>query len=157
MEMEIQHKKLTDAKFWQYAHHVSNAHAQHKMVLEGKLAIKFWWDFLPVYGSSYSLFESNWNHDLPYLFVMQISPSIILLSVICWICMAKKSDSSWFQFDLNVVCTVTYIRKQIFFIIRLLCHLPGPFCVPHAYWKLNQNNQYFMVLADPLHKVMSKC
>ena len=36
--------------------------------------------FLPVYGSSYSLFESHWNHDLSYLIVMQISPSIILLS-----------------------------------------------------------------------------
>ena len=28
--------------------------------------------------------------------------------------MAKKIDSSWFQFDSNVVCTVTYIRKRIF-------------------------------------------
>ena len=35
--------------------------------------------FLPVYGSSYSLFESNWNHDLSYLFVMQINPFIVLL------------------------------------------------------------------------------
>ena len=29
-----------------------------------------------MYGSSYSLFESNWKHDLS---VMQISPSVILL------------------------------------------------------------------------------
>ena len=28
--------------------------------------------------------------------------------------MTKKSDSSWFQFDSNVVCTVTHIRKRIF-------------------------------------------
>ena len=35
VEMEIQHGKLINAKFWQYAHHVSNAHAQHKMVWEG--------------------------------------------------------------------------------------------------------------------------
>ena len=31
-----------------------------------------------MYGSSYSLFESNWNYDLSFSFVMQISPSIIL-------------------------------------------------------------------------------
>ena len=47
-----------------------------------------------MYGSSYSLFESNRNHDLSYLFVIQISHSIILLVIICWICMTKKSDSS---------------------------------------------------------------
>ena len=80
IEMEIQQGKLTDAKFWQYAHHVSNVHAQHKIVWEGLIAIEFRWDFLPVYGSSYLLFESNWNHDLSYLFVMKISPFIILLS-----------------------------------------------------------------------------
>ena len=55
--------------------------------------------------------------------------------------MTKKSDSAWFQFDSNVVCTVTHIRKRIFFKIGLLCHLPGPFCVAHAHWKLNQHNQ----------------
>ena len=32
-----------------------------------------------MYGSSYSLFESNWNHGLSYLFVIQISHSIIIL------------------------------------------------------------------------------
>ena len=31
-------------------------------------------------GSSYSLVESDWNHELFYLFVMKISPSIVLLS-----------------------------------------------------------------------------
>ena len=70
--------------------------------------------------------------------------------------MTKKCDSSWFQFDSNVVCTVTYIREKIFK-IRFLCHLSGPFCVAHAHWKLNQHNQNFMILADSLHKVMSKC
>ena len=35
-----------------------------------------------MYGFSYSLFESHWNHDLSYLFVMQVSPSIILLSLL---------------------------------------------------------------------------
>ena len=70
--------------------------------------------------------------------------------------MTKKSDSSWFQFDSNVVCTVTYIRKKIFK-IHLLCHLPRPFCVVHAHWKLNQHSQNFIILADFLHNVMSKC
>ena len=70
--------------------------------------------------------------------------------------MTKKSDSSWFQFDSNVICTVTYVGKN-FFKIRLLCHLPGPFCVAHAHWELNQHNQNFMILADPLHRDMSKC
>ena len=78
--MHIQHRKLTNAKFWQYAHCVSNAHAQHVMVQEGKIGIKFWEDFLPVYGTSYSLSESNWNHELSYWIVMQIILSIILLS-----------------------------------------------------------------------------
>ena len=71
--------------------------------------------------------------------------------------MTKKSDSSWFQFDSKVVCTVAHIRKRIFFKIGLLCHLPGLFCVAHAHWKLNQYNQTFMILADSLHEVMSKC
>ena len=40
-DMEIQHGKLINAKFWQYADHVSNAHAQHKMVWGGQIAIEF--------------------------------------------------------------------------------------------------------------------
>ena len=68
--------------------------------------------------------------------------------------MTKKSDSSWFQFDSNVVCTVTYIREKMFK-IHLLCHLPGPFCIPHAQWKLNQHNQNFMNLSDSLHKCLN--
>ena len=71
-----------------------------------------------MYGYSYSLFESNWNQGLTYLFVMQISHSIF---IICWICMTKKSDSSWFQFDSNVVCTVTYIWKRTF--SKLACYV----------------------------------
>ena len=70
--------------------------------------------------------------------------------------MTKKSDSSWFQFDSNVVCTVTFIRK-IFYKIGLLCHLSGRFCVAHTHWKRNQYNQNFMILADSLRKFMSKC
>ena len=34
--------------------------------------------------------------------------------------MTKKSDSSWFQFDSNVVCTVTHVRKIIF--SKLACY-----------------------------------
>ena len=71
--------------------------------------------------------------------------------------MTKKSDSSWFQFDSNVVCTVTHIKKKDIFKIGLLCHLPGTFCDAHAHCKLNQHDQNFMILADSLHKVMSKC
>ena len=69
--------------------------------------------------------------------------------------MTKKSDNSCCQFDSNVVCTVDYIKKD-FFKIGLLCHLPGSFCVAHAHWKPNHHNQTFMILADSLHKVMSK-
>ena len=69
--------------------------------------------------------------------------------------MTKKRVSSWFQFDSNVVSAVTHIRKRIF--SKLFCHLPGPFCVAHAHWEPNQHNQNFMILADSLHKVMSKC
>ena len=71
--------------------------------------------------------------------------------------MTKKSNNPCCQFDSNVVCTVNYIKKIIFLKIGLLCHLPGPFCVAHAHWKPNQHNQNFMILADSLHKVMSKC
>ena len=45
---------------------------------------------------------------------------------------------------LLAVCTVDHIRKRIFFKIGLLCHLPGPFCVAHVHWKLNQHNKDFM-------------
>ena len=70
--------------------------------------------------------------------------------------MTKKSNSSWFQFDSNVVCTVIHIKKRIFLKIDLSCHLPGRFCVAHAHWKPNQLNQNFMMLVDSLHKVISK-
>ena len=62
-EMAIQHRKLIDAKFCQYACHVSNEQVQHKMVWESKIAIEFD-GILLVYGSSHYLFESNWNYDL---------------------------------------------------------------------------------------------
>ena len=68
--------------------------------------------------------------------------------------MTKKSDSSWFQFDSNVLCTVNYINKRKCFKISLLCYLPRPFCVAHAHWKPNQRNQNFMILADSLDGVM---
>ena len=79
-----------------------------------------------MYGSSYSLLESNWNHDLSYLFVMQISPFYNSTIIISCICMIKKSDNSWFQFDSNVVCTVTHIRKT-----KLACYgiLPDHFAL----------------------------
>ena len=78
--MEIQHRKLINAKFFQYLHQVSNAHAQHKKGLGSLDSNRILMGFFAVYGSSYSLFESNWNHDVSYLFVMQISPFIVLLS-----------------------------------------------------------------------------
>ena len=34
--------------------------------------------------------------------------------MICWVCMTKKRDSSWFQFDSNVACTVIHISKRSF-------------------------------------------
>ena len=71
--------------------------------------------------------------------------------------MTKKRDSSLFQFDSNVVCAVTHLRKIIFLQNWLVMSLSGPFCVAHAHWKLNQHNQNFMILVDSLHKGMSKC
>ena len=38
--------------------------------------------------------------------------------------MTKKSDSSWFLFDSNVVCTVTHIRKRMF--SKLACYVTFP-------------------------------
>ena len=38
--------------------------------------------------------------------------------------MTKKSDSSWFQFDSNVLCAVTHIRKRIF--SKLACYVTFP-------------------------------
>ena len=70
--------------------------------------------------------------------------------------MTKESDSSWFQFDSNILCTVTYIRKKCYK-IGLLYHLPGPFCVAHAQWKPNQHNKNFTIFPDSLHKVVSEC
>ena len=49
-----------------------------------------------------------------------------------------------------------YKEKNVFK-IGLLCHLYGSFGVAHAHWKPNQHNQNFIILADFLHKVMSKC
>ena len=70
--------------------------------------------------------------------------------------MTKKTDSLWFQFDSNAACTVTYIRKIIF--TKLTCCVTFPdHCVPHARWKPNQHDQNFMILANSVHKVMSKC
>ena len=60
--------------------------------------------------------------------------------------MTKKSDSSWFQFDSNVVCTVTHIRKRFF--SKLACYVTFP---DHFVLRL------CITLADSLHKVMSKC
>ena len=80
-----------------------------------------------MYGSSHSLFESNWDHDLSYLFVMQISPSII---IICWICMTKRSDNPWFQFDSTVVCAVTHIKKRIFPKLACFVIFPDHFLLP---------------------------
>ena len=54
--------------------------------------------------------------------------------------MTKKSDSSWFQFDSNVVCTVTFIRKKV--LQNWLVMSPScPSCVAHVDWKPNQHNQ----------------
>ena len=38
--------------------------------------------------------------------------------------MTKKSDSSWFQFDSNVVYTVTHLRKR--FSSKLACYVTFP-------------------------------
>ena len=67
--------------------------------------------------------------------------------------MTKKSHRSCCQFDSNAVRTVNYIEKKIF--TKLACY--GSFCVAHAHWKPNHHNQNFVILADSLHKVMSKC
>ena len=40
-KIHIQHTKVTDAKFWQYANQISNAHAQYKLFLEEYTAIEF--------------------------------------------------------------------------------------------------------------------
>ena len=71
--------------------------------------------------------------------------------------MTKKSDSSWFQFDSNAVCTVTHIRKRIF--PKLACYvtLPDHFVLRMHIGNLISRNQNFMTLADSLHKSMSKC
>ena len=71
--------------------------------------------------------------------------------------MTKKSDSSWFQFDLNVVCTVTYIRKRIF--SKLACNVtfPGHFVLLMRTGNLISIIKKLMILVDSLHKVVSKC
>ena len=46
----IQHTKLTDAKFWQYANLISNEHAQYKLLLEEYVV-----HFLSVYSPNYAL------------------------------------------------------------------------------------------------------
>ena len=35
--------------------------------------------------------------------------------------MTKKGDISWFQFDLTLACTVTYIEIRIFTVVLLVC------------------------------------
>ena len=69
--------------------------------------------------------------------------------------MTKKSDNSWFQFDSNVVCTVSHIRKTNFSELAFYVTFLDDF-VLHAHWKLNQHNQNFMILTGSLHNIMSK-
>ena len=71
--------------------------------------------------------------------------------------MTKKGVSSWFQFASNVVSAVTNIRKINFSKLACFVTFPGPFCVVQVHWKPNQHHQNFLILADSLHKVMSKC
>ena len=47
--------------------------------------------------------------------------------IICSIFMTKKSDRSWFQFDSNVACTVTYISKRNFSKCTCCVTFPGHF------------------------------
>ena len=69
--------------------------------------------------------------------------------------MTKKSHKSCCQFDSNAVCTVNYIEKRIF--AKLACYFTFlDHCVAHAHWKPNHHKQNFVILADSLHKVMSK-
>ena len=70
--------------------------------------------------------------------------------------MTKKSDSSWFQFDSNILCTVTHIRKE--FVQNWLAMSPSQTilccaCALETY----QHNQNFMILVDSRHKIMSEC
>ena len=78
--MHIQHTKVTDAKFWQYANQISNAHAQYKLFLEEYTAIEFRQGLLPAHSTNYVLSKSNWDHELYHFFVMQITSHIVSLS-----------------------------------------------------------------------------
>ena len=75
-EMEIQHRKLINAKFWQYANHVSNAHEQHKMVWEGRQQPNFDGIFCKCMVLVI-LYLNQTGTMICLLFVMQISLSII--------------------------------------------------------------------------------
>ena len=78
--MHIQHTKVTDAKFWQYANQISNAHAQYKLFLEESQQSNFDRVFLPAHSTNYVLSKSNWDHELYHFFVMQITSHIVSLS-----------------------------------------------------------------------------
>ena len=71
--------------------------------------------------------------------------------------MTKKSDNSCCQFGSNVVCTVNYIKKRIF--LKLACYVtfPDHFLLRMRIGNLISITKSFMILADSLHKVMSKC
>ena len=68
----------------------------------------------------------NQTGTMIYLIYLLCKLALLLnsINIICWICMTKKSDSSWFQFDSNVVCAVTHIRKRIF--SKLACFVTFP-------------------------------
>ena len=85
-----------------------------------------------------------------YLFVMQISPSIILLSLYVGFASQRRAIIH----AASLIQTVNYIKKRTLQNWLVMSH--SQTCVAHAHWKPNYHNQNFMILADSLHKVMSK-
>ena len=58
--------------------------------------------------------NQTWNHELLYLFVIQINPLYDPIIITCWVCMTKKSNNSWFRFGSNVASNVAHIGKRNF-------------------------------------------
>ena len=139
--MHIQHRKLMNAKFWQYAHQVSNAYViivtqnglgrvagwqpqtsemRTETEAQNLLQVRCWpgdsnrtlmWLFASVSVLVILFYESNWNHELVYLFAMLNSPIYHSLIIVCWICETKKS--SWFQFDSKWHALLLILAKEI--------------------------------------------
>ena len=154
--MHIQHTKLTDAKFWQYANQISYAHAKYKLFLEEYTEVDFDRSFFLPAHTNYDLSKSSWDHELYHFLVMQITSHIVSLSQYLgfpWQRKVKVHGPSWIQMKHELL---HILAKQIYQ-IWLTILFPRSFYIAHANIQDNCHNPNFMIFNGFRGKVMSTC